>query len=225
MAIFHPRCLWRIAVAKRCRFRHRTDQRFDLFAWDPARTQDRIRLHRQIDDRRFHSHAARTAIHNPGNVVAKIMLHMCSQRWRRMPAQIRARSRQRMPQRPDQPARQIVVRHAHSHRIQPARDHTRHIPAFFQHQRQRSWPESLCQIHRRFRDVLGNIAQRAHISNVQDQRIVRRASLRRIHSTARFFVEAISAQAVDRLRRKSHQPSCTQRIHRHPQIFFTINIQ
>ena len=63
--------------------------------------------------------------------------------------------------------------------------------------------QTFCDLRHRIRDFV-NIFPPA---DVHDQRVVGRPSLRRIYFPRRFRIQRISAQSVDRLCRKRHQPA------------------
>ena len=111
----------------------------------------------------------------------------------------------------EQRLRDGMRRHAHRHRVLPARQFVRHAGCAWQHQGQRARPEACGERRGGGRHGGHPLRQRGGIGEVQDERVRSGPALERIDAPQRRGVARIRAEPVDGLGRESDQAARAQR--------------
>jgi hypothetical protein len=105
----------------------------------------------------------------------------------------------------DQPLCNRMNRKADRDRLKAAAARIRNRRLFFHNHRQRARPVARRKLPRALRNFLHNIVEHLHPADMHDQGVISRAALRGKNIADGILVKGVRREAVDRLRRHSHE--------------------
>ena len=216
MAVLHARCAGplprRHLLRDRLIHRHLAEHGAQLLERQPARAQQTRRRAGQVDDGRFHTHAAGPAVHHAVDPAVHVLADMRGGRTARAARGVGARRGDWNAGGRDDRARHRVIGAAHPDGVQPAGGDERHAVRLRQYHRQRPGPEAPGKAVRRLRHVLAVAREPARVGDMQDERVILRAALGLKNVPHGVRVQSVRAEAVDRLGRDGEQPAAAQNV-------------
>ena len=191
----------------------------ELFGSHATRPQDIRPAVREIDDRRFDAHGARTAIEDQIDQSVQLGEYVLGRGRADSAKAIGRRSRDSAANQAEQFLCDRMSWHTQADRSEPARDQVARARSAPQNHRERPGPKGIGEGFRLGRDVGCPLAELPGRCQMHNDRVVGGAALRREHRTHCRGIFGGSAQAVDRFRRKRNQPPRSQRVSREVQRF------
>lgn len=155
----------------------------------------------------FHPHTAETTVHDAVDTSVHILLHVAGTGRAGPAGQVARGSGYRHLGRLDEGQGYRVVGTADSHSVQASRGDVGHIGTPLEDHSERSRPKALCQPVCCRRNIPAVPSEPGHIRNMEDQGIILRPALGLEDVGHRLRVQAIGAQAIDRLRGDSQEAS------------------
>ena len=168
----------------------------------PARIAD-------INDGRFETMTAGTAVENVPDGTPQTRLHMRRGRWTDVTERIGAGRGEGQTAEPEELSQEWMGRHAHRHAGQSGSHDIWNGGRARQHERERSRPEGAGEFRHgviRF----GDARQHAQIGDVDDERVICRTALRAEDLPAGFRIERVGGEAVDGFSRHGHQSAAAE---------------